>query len=99
MKRDNTQRINQGIAKINGDVIKEASPGSPGGGNSHPAKPTPQKDRQSTQNDDSTERKGAGEQRNDDDNLDTDVEGTSSEDADVERGSGAGQRRSTSVER
>ncbi len=92
MKRDDTQRINQDITKKNDGVIRQAS----GGGSSRPGKPTPQKDRDPAQRQDSTERKGAGKQRDDDGNLDTDIEG----DTDVERGTGSGQRRSSSsVER
>jgi len=97
MKRDNTQRIKQDIAKANGDVIRNAAPAALAGGSSRPGKPTPQKDREPTKrydDSDSTQRTGTGKQRNDNDNLETDVEG-----GDVERGTGSGQRRSTSIER
>lgn len=65
MKSDNTQRINQVIARNNGGEIKEASSGGSGGGNSRPGKPTPQKDRQPQRNDESNEPKGAGKQSDD----------------------------------
>jgi hypothetical protein len=87
MKLDNTQRIDQDIARKNSDVIKEAS----GGGSSRPGKPTPQKDRDPAERKDSPEREGAGAEHDDDANLDTDIERGGG----VKRSTGFGQRQLT----